>query len=235
MRKFFFFFLLLPILNSCSSVDKIKGASKAETAYLRGEYYLSKERYDDALEKFNVVKNQYPYSPFAVPAELKIADSYYKKGDFFDSNRLYIKFAELHPESNDRGYAIYMSALSLYDVLPSSIDKDISVADKAIELFQKYISLYPGAEYYELSQKKYSELRTKQANRIKYIADFYKKRDEYGAALNRYLVLYNEFTDIDLDEELLKNIHYCYKKLKDSENTEIFKNIIKEKFPKSNN
>lgn len=232
MKKYFFLFL--SFVSSCSSVDKIKGSSKAETAYLRGEYYYNKERYDDALEKYNAVKNQYPYSPFAVPSELKIADSYFKKGDYFDSNRLYIKFAELHPENKDRGYALYMAALSFYELLPSSIDKDISIADKALELFQKYISLYPGAEYFDASQQKYSEIRKKQASRIRYIADFYKKRDEYSAALNRYLLIFNDYSDLDYDEELLYSIYSCYKKLNDSENASNFKNILKEKFPKSN-
>lgn len=232
MKKYFLLFLAY--IMSCSSVDKIKGATKAETYYLQGEYYLNKDRYDDALEKFNTVKNQYPYSPFAIPAELKIADSFYKKGEFFDSNRLYIKFAELHPENKDRGYAIYMAALSLYELIPSSIDKDISVSDKALELFRKYISLYPEGEYFETSKEKFFEIRKKQAARVRYIADFYKKRDEYAAALNRYLVLYNEYSDLTYDEELLYNIYYCYKKLNDSENASNFKNILKEKFPKSN-
>jgi len=225
-KLLFFIFLF----NSCSSIEKIKGDSKAHTAFLQGEAYFEKERYDDALNKFNIVKNKYPYSEFAILAELKIADSYFKKGEYLESNRLYLRFSEFNPNSKDRAYAFFMAAVSLYKVVPSSVDKDISMAEKAIALFDRFLINFYNSQYYEEAKIKQKELKIKQVKRIIYIAEFYKKKNDYTASLNRYLSLLKNYTNLGFDEDIIYNIYYNYKKLKDIDNANIYKNMYNENY-----
>jgi len=224
------FFILVLILSSCSSIEKIKGDSKAHTAFLQGEAYYERERYDDALNKFNIVKNKYPYSEFALISELRIADSYFKKGEYLEANRLYLRFSELNPTIKERPYAFFMAALSIYKMVPSSIDKDISLAKRAIDLFDRFLILFPNSEYYDEAKTKQKELRIKQARRIIYIAEFYKKKNEYKSSLNRYLSLYEAYMNLGFDEDIIYNIYYNYKKLNDIDNANIYKTMYNESY-----
>ena len=230
---FYKFIILIPLfVISCSSTEKIKGATKAETAYLRGMSYFENERYEEALEKFNIVKNKYPYSYYATPAKLKIADAYFEQGDYYDSSSLYFKFAELHPAYKDRDYAYFRSGVSLYKLVPSSIDRDLSKAKKAIELFKQFMKQFPNSKYFDDCFAKYNELKLKQAKKIMYIAEYYKKRDDYQSSLNRYLSVYNDYKNLGLDEEVIYNIYFLNKKLKNNEEANKFKLIYQENFPK---
>lgn len=226
--KIIFFLILL--LSACSSIEKIKGDSKAHTAFLQGEAYFERERYDDALNKYNIVKNKYPYSEFAVIAELRIADVYFKKGEYLEANRLYLRFSELNPTIKQRPYAFFMAGLSIYKMVPSSIDKDISIAQRAIDLFDRFLVQFPSSEYFDEAKLKQKELKIKQAKRIIYIAEFYKKKDDYTASLNRSLSLYRNYMNLGFDEDIIYNIYFNYKKLKDFDNANIFKSLYNETY-----
>lgn len=206
--------LVLVIINlSCSSIEKIQGRDKAETYFLRGEAYLKDSMYDKAIEKFSLVKNKFPYSPYALKAELRLADTYYAREDYAEAQRLYNTFSELHPKHEDRPYAIYKSGMSFYGMLPSTIDRDISIANKALGEFKKVMELYPNSPYFKDALNKYTECRTKMAEKEFYIAEFYRKRDKYLAAIQRYLNVIERYSGLGFDDKTYYKIAYCYKKL----------------------
>jgi outer membrane protein assembly factor BamD len=220
-------------LSSCSSIETIEGADKAETYYLRGEAYLKDSMYEQALEKFSLVKNKFPYSKYALDAELKIADTYYQKGDYLEAQKLYGLFFEFHPDSIKRDYAIFQSGMCYYDLLPSSIDRDLSYAKSGIENFRTLMDLFPSSLYFKDALSKFTELKVRLAEKEIYIGDFYRKRETYDAAIARYKTVIDNYPDLGFDEKMYFEIANCYIKLKQKEEANYYLDMLLVKFPTS--
>ena len=200
-------------LASCSNIEKIQGADKAETYYLRGNAYLENDSYEQALEKFNLVKNKFPYSKYAVDSELKIADTYYKKGDFLDAQRQYQLFSELQPKDARRDYAIFQSGMSYYELMPSSIDRDLGYGPKALVEFKTLMELFPNSTYYKEASDNHAKIRTKLAAKEVYIGDFYRRHEEYQSAVTRYKGVLDDYSGLGFNEKVIYELSRCLMKL----------------------
>ena len=209
-------------ISSCSSIESIQGADKAETYYLRGVAYLEDSMYQEALERFSLVKNKFPYSKYAVEAELKIGDTYYKKGDYMEAQRVYSLFSELRPQDPRRDYAIYQSGMCFYHSTPTAIDRDLSLGSKAIDELKTVIELFPNSVYFKDALEKYTELRIRLAEKEIYIGDFYRKRDKCEAAIDRYKTVIENYSKLGFDDRMYYEVADCYIKLGDNEEAKYY-------------
>lgn len=158
----------------------------AEGAFEQGEKFQKDERYEDALTQFNAVKNKHPYSKLATEAELRIADIHYDREDYIEAQNGYQSFKELHPTHPRIDYVTYRLGMSFFQQLPSTIDRDLQLASRAILYFDEVTTSYPGSQY-AADAKEYKEKAVNMlAEKENYIAHFYFIREFYGSALERY-------------------------------------------------
>ncbi len=192
----------LPNLIACSSVEK-HDANTPEGAFKLGEDFEKDERYEEAIAKFTDVKNKFPYSKLAIQAELKIADVNYKRETYIEAGSAYQLFKEFHPKHPQIDYVTYRLAMSFYKQLPSTIDRDLAMTDKAILAFDDVLSNYPSSQYAAESREKKQECLKMQALKELYIATFYLKHQQYDSALKRYETVIKTYPMIGLDAEAL--------------------------------
>jgi outer membrane protein assembly factor BamD len=172
-------------LVACSSM-KGPDTNTAEGAFALGEKYQKDERFEDALTQFNQVKNKHPYSKLATEAELRIADIHFEREDYIEAQNGYQAFKELHPTHPRIDYVTFRLGLSFFDQLPSTIDRDLQLANRAILYFDEVVSSHPGSEY-AVQAKEYKDKAIKMlAEKENYIGHFYFIREFYGSALERY-------------------------------------------------
>jgi outer membrane protein assembly factor BamD len=205
--------LILMFLSSCSNIENIQGADKAETFYLRGEAYFKESSFEQAIEKFNLVKNKFPYSKYAVDAELRIADSYYAKADYVAAQKQYELFSEFHPTDARRDYAVFQSGMSYYELMPSAVDRDLSYGPEALQDFKSLMEIFPNSIYFKDALNKYTEIRTKLAEKEMYIGKFYLRKDQYEAALGRYVGVINNYSGLGPEEDAYVEAVKCLIKL----------------------
>ncbi|MDX9730169.1 MAG: outer membrane protein assembly factor BamD [Bdellovibrionales bacterium] len=180
----------------CSSVDKFD-PSTAEGAYKLAEQYEKDERFEEAVGKYADVKNKHPYSRFATMAELKIADVHFTRESYIEAQYAYQTFKELHPKHPQIDYVTFRLGMSFFNQLPSTIDRDLSLADKAILYFDEVIASYPQSQYAKEARDKRTESLKKLAGKELYIADFYFKKKQYGSALGRYEGLLRSYANVE--------------------------------------
>jgi len=216
---------------SCSHIESIQGADKAETYFLRGEAYLKESQYDQALEKFTLVKNKFPYSKYAIEAELRIADTYYQKESYLEAQKLYSLYSEFHPQDAKRDYAIFQSGMSYYEMIPSAIDRDLGYSKGSLSDFKSLMNLYPGSLYFKDALSKYTDVKVRLAEKEIYIGDFYKKRGSYEAAVARYKTVIDEYPDLGYDDKMYYEVANCYIKLKQKEEANYYLDMLLVKFP----
>src|SRR5438552_2579134 len=97
MFKVFLLFIFL-ILMACSSAS-VDESNSAEAAFKTATELENNERYEEAILKFNEVKNKHPYSKYAVEAELRVADIQYKKEAYIEAATAYQLFKDFHPKN----------------------------------------------------------------------------------------------------------------------------------------
>ncbi len=74
-------------------------ATEAETLYLDGDY-------EKAAETFQQIKDRFPYSRYALLADLRVGDAYLKSKRYEEALLAYDDFIRLHPKNEAVPYAI---------------------------------------------------------------------------------------------------------------------------------
>lgn len=177
--------LLIFLLTGCVSYDDFD-TSQAAGSFGLAEALEKDERYEEALTQYQNVKNRFPYSKFAVSAELQIAEIQFKKEAYPEAQGAYQLFKELHPKHERTDYVTYQIGESIYMQLPSTIDRDLSLAPNAIKEFDVLIRDYPSSPLVKKAQDRRSDALGKLADKELYISDFYYRTGEWLHALVRY-------------------------------------------------
>lgn len=197
--------LIILMLSGCAS-EKPKGKTKAEILYKEALKLSKDERYLLATEKINQLKNQYPYSYYATPAELLLADIYFDQDSFIEAAASYILFRDFHPKHERISYVIYRIAESYYKQLPETNDRDLEAAGQAIRYYTELVSKYPRSPYTKKAAERIEECHERKRNYEQYVADFYFKTKKYKAALWRYNYILDSFRKKKLRSHSMQRI-----------------------------
>ncbi|MCB0363121.1 MAG: outer membrane protein assembly factor BamD [Bdellovibrionales bacterium] len=239
MRSLFFCFnfvlfsgILTFISVGCSTADKIN-ADTPEGAFAIGNKFEKDERYEEAISQYNDVSNKFPYSSLALEAKLRIADIYFKRESYIEAQTSYEIFKEFHPRHPRIDYVTFQLALSYFHQLPDSIDRDLSIANKAIVYFDEVADSYSGSEFSQKA-KEYKEKCLKMlADKELYIADFYFIRDQYLSSLGRFEDLLEKYPNLGYEPRALYGAAVSAHHLKDREKYNRYFNLLVAEYPDS--
>lgn len=218
-------------LGACSSEEK--NANTAEGAYAIAQGFEKDERYEEAIRRYNDVKNKFPYSKYATMAELAIADTYFKQESYPEAQVSYQSFKELHPKHPQIDYVTYRLGLSFFEQLPSTDDRDLSLAQSAILYFDEVMALYPNSEYAKEAAEKRTAALKKLAGKEMYIADFYFIRGVYGSALSRYEGLLANYPNLGFDAQALQKASLSAARLGELDRAKQLAARLRKQFPDS--
>jgi len=201
-------------LNGCSLWDRLfpEDEKTPEALMSEGMNYFESGRYGAAAEAFQMIKDRYPYSKFAVVAELKLADAFYGKELFDEAFETYRDFERLHPKNPDVPYVVYQQGMCRFGQI-DSIDRDQSAAFKAKDEFERLIKKFPGNEYARRARIKLRECYIYLAEHELYVGHFYFKMKDYRAAMGRYRYIIENYPDFGQYGEALEYLHKCREKL----------------------
>ena len=183
---------------------------------LGGEWWLyifPRVDYAGAIENFQSIIDNYPYSEYAVKAELRIADAYFDDGRYEEALSYYRDFADLHPQHERVPYTILRSALCHYERV-AAINRDQSAAIESMTYLERLMRDYPYAAETREGERVFLELRGRLARSVMATGDFYLGRDEYQAAAERYRRVINEYPGLGHDAEALFKLGLCYDEMK---------------------
>jgi len=181
---------------SCEEKDLAKDASKA--------YSVAKEPYDDgdyeiALTKLGEFKSRFPYSQYAIEAELLIANSHYELEAYEEAAAAYAQFVKLHPKHQKVAFAMFRVGESYWALSPEDIDREQEFTHKAVEEWEKLVARLPDSPEAKKAQKLIKEGNTRIAQSLEFIADFYCKQEIQYACAYRFIQiakLYPEFKEL---------------------------------------
>jgi len=180
-----------------------------------------------AIEAFQQIIDNYPYSDYAILAELKIADAYYDDGKYDEALSYYRDFGDLHPQHEQVPYTLYRAAMCHY-MQSKDASRDQTATRLSLGFLDQLLARYPHSPQAPEAEKLWKELRTRLAQHEMQIAGFYLQREEYQSAADRYRGVLNKYPGLGLDAQALYQLGVCYSKMNlEDEAQKIFEVILR--------
>jgi len=228
--------LILWLAAGCKSPPPtFEEAPPADELYAEGIKTLEGRRFlriipwvnhGKAIETFQAIIDNYPYSDYAVLAELKIADAYFDDGKYEEALSYYRDFSDLHPQHPEVPYTIWRAALC-HEKRKHAANRDQTATREAIVYLDRLLLKYPYSKYATEGEELWRSLRRQLAENVVGIGNFYLKRKEYEAAAERYRMLLNEYPGLGFDAETLYQLGVCYWEMNRKQEAErIFQSIV---------
>jgi outer membrane protein assembly factor BamD len=164
--------------------------------------------YKKAIDKFQNLKDYYPFSKYAILAELKIADAHYRREEYEDAIFAYENFEQLHPRNEAIPYVIYQIGRCYYDQI-NTPDREQTSAQKALEAFQRLVKQFPRDQYSTRAAGHITTAQKSLAGQAYVVGVFYYNTKHYKAALHRFMSIISDYPDVGYHQKALEYIAKC--------------------------
>lgn len=223
---------MITILAGCGGVKDLQGVRDPKEFFDRAMTSYMSGKYEEAEKSFRTLMEEYPLSPYAVDAQLLIADVCYAMEKYDDAGSYYTNFVALHPRHAKASYALFQKGMSHFkDVL--TIDRDQTSTKKALFAFEDLVASYPDSQYRDRAKELIVFLKNRLAEREFYIANFYYKNKNYKGALGRLRDLLKNYPDSELTDKALYYIGDSYTRLGEKKLADDAFNTLVTNFPAS--
>lgn len=207
--------LVLFTVGGCATFEELfgsKGGGTAQELAWDGIDEYDNGNYRTAVEKFEQLKDWYPFSKYAILAELKIADANYHLKQYEEAVAAYEEFESLHPRNEAVPYVLYQIGMCYFEQVDTP-DRDQSKAANAIENFERLIRQYPDDEYATKARINISRCLKNMAMHDYLVGQYYFKTKHYKAALGRFRNVVQRYPDIGMHQNALTYLLLCEQKL----------------------
>jgi len=215
--------LTIALLSGCATAPPSteEELPSAESYYQHGIETLAGKRtflffhdidYPKAIEYFQEVIDNYPYSDYAILAELQIGDIHFDRKEYEEASSYYHDFVELHPNHAKVSYALYRNGLCSYNQMRSS-DRDQAPTREAVAQFKALIERYPNSEMAPDAKSRLHECEERLAEQEIQIGDYYYAQHAWYAAARRYRQALKDYPEHDLRTRTLVQLGFCLSRL----------------------
>jgi outer membrane protein assembly factor BamD len=200
--------ITLMLFSGCAWFGKSKNEKQAFELIQDGVEYYDSGRYKQALANFEQLKNWYPFSKYAILAELKIADAHYHLNQYPEAIVAYEEFERLHPRNEAIPYVVYQIGMCHFEQM-DAIDRDQTPALKALEVFRRLVQQFPDDPHAQLARSHIVVCMQSITGHELYVGRFYFKAKNYKAAMQRFLTVVTQYPDVGGHYEALSYIAKC--------------------------
>jgi len=208
MKRLFISCLIAVFFFSGCSLFRSKEEKPAPELASEGIDQFKSGNYRKSIESFETLKNWYPFSKYAILAELKIADARYKLKEYEEAIFAYEEFENLHPRNEAVPYVIYQIGLCYFEQIDTQ-DRDQAPARKALDTFKRLVKQFPTNPYAKKSAGLIKKSLKSIAGHEIYVGLFYFKGKHYRAAIKRFRALVSNHPDVGAHQKALAYIARC--------------------------
>ncbi|WP_245761994.1 outer membrane protein assembly factor BamD [Falsiroseomonas stagni] len=180
-----------------------------EALYAAGMEELNAERFQRAVQLFDTVEREHPYSAFATNAKLMSAYGEYMRNRYTEALGALDRFIQLHPAHRDIAYAYYLRALCYYEQI-NDTERDQRTTEQAMAALQDVANRFPNTPYARDARLKMDLARDHLAGREMVVGRFYQNRRLYTAAIGRFRRVVDEFQTTNHVPEALHRLTEIY-------------------------
>lgn len=153
--------------------------------YNRGIDMIERQRYPAALQAFEEVERQHPYSSWARRSMLMEAFVHYQANQYDQAIENAQRFVSLHPGNESAPYAHYLIAICYFERIVD-VGRDQGVTEQALTALNDVVRRYPETAYARDARLKIDMVYDQLAGKEMEVGRFYLTRDQHLAAINRF-------------------------------------------------
>jgi outer membrane protein assembly factor BamD len=224
--------IFLLFFVSCGGKKVVKKVEDPGVLYVEGVNQMKNKKYSDAISSFARVRENYPFDPIAVVAQVKQGDAYFEKKDYVMAASTYEDFINSYPDDENAAYALKRLGESYEKELPT-IDRDQAVTFKALERFVYLKNRYPNSPYAADAVTHINTLSERLAAREFYVGEFYYKSGRYNASIMRLEFMLDRFPQAKSKERALHYLIEDYSILNRPDKAQHYMDMLKSEFPRS--
>lgn len=162
----------------------------------------------NSLEAFEKLRDWYPFSKYALLADLKLGDAHYNLKEYDEAISAYEEFENLHPKNEAVPYVVYQIGRCYLDRL-EVIDRDQTMARQAVQIFKRLIRTYPDSPFAKKAKEHIRTCNRNLAEHDFYVGMFYYKTKHYKAAMERFKMVLRSYPDLGVHYKALQYIALC--------------------------
>lgn len=196
------------LLTGCAWSGKDSPEKPAHELIKDGVADFNDGEYKKALTSFEQLKDWYPFSKYAILAELKIADAHYNLQEYPEAVAAYEEFERMHPRNEAAPYVIFQIGLCYFEQI-DTIDRDQTPARRALDTFERLIRQFPEDLYADKARSHMPRCLENLAGHEFYVGFFYYRQKYYKAALHRFKNLITQYPDVGYHHQALTYIAEC--------------------------
>ena len=190
-------------LNGCAFIDEYYLPAPEDTVqevFEAGNEALKEKNYSQAAAYFTRIKEEHPFSPYAIRSELALADAHFLDEEYWMAAEAYRDFETLHPRHEAIPYVLYQLGTSLQKTY-TSIDRSATEVKEAVEYFTRLQQEYPDTEYGLKAAEQIAACRKTLAQREIFIANVFWGLENYQAAYSRFQHVLQTYPDATEEAE----------------------------------
>ena len=156
-----------------------------EALYNTGYARIEARRWSDAIDYFQEVERQHPYSEWSRRAILMQIYAYYQNNNYAEAIAAADRFIALFPGNPSAPYAFYMKAICNFEQI-TDVGRDQNFALQALDGLRDVTRRYPGTPYATDAMVKIDMVNDQLAGKEMSIGRYYQRAGQPLAAINRY-------------------------------------------------
>ncbi len=180
-----------------------------EQIYNNGIDALGAQRYVAANTQFDAVEQYYPYSSWAVNAQLMQGYTQYQQNHYTEAIGTLDRFAQLHPAHRDIAYAYYLRSLCYYEQI-ADIQRDQKGTELAMNALQEVVNRFPDSAYARDARLKIDLARDHLAGKEMEVGRWYERQHLYEAAIGRFQRVVDDYQTTNHVPEALHRLTEIY-------------------------
>jgi outer membrane protein assembly factor BamD len=217
MRTIICLICLAFLMSGCALFDSSRRMEKtADQLAADGASAFMNEKYRAAITEYTDLKDWYPFSRYAILAELKIADAHFQLEEYDQAIAAYDQFERMHPRNEAVPYVINQIGLCWFNQM-DTVDRDITPAKNAVAQFRRLMEQFPDNEYAQEAPERIQACIDKIAGHELYVAKFYMKTGQYHAGLKRLEHIVEFYPGTEQSQTALNLIPECAALAEDTE------------------
>jgi outer membrane protein assembly factor BamD len=218
------------MLTACSSTEEKVVETDPKTLFQEGNASLSKDKYNDAISKFETLEREHPASEFASEAQIRRAYAQYSEGNYITAVMTIEEFVKQYPSHTSTPYMYYLKGLSYYDqIVDTGRDQELTM--KAIEALNELITRFPESKYAKDAQFKIDYAYNNIAGKEMEIGRFYLNKKQMIASLNRFKNVVDKYQTTIFVPEALYRLTEIYYALGDMEQSKKYAAVLGHNYP----
>ena len=229
---FFNTFIISCSKNKISSEKKSDEITSPEELYEIAIKELKEDKLGDARIKFENIEKKFPLSSRAIQSKINLAFIDYLNLNYNESIYGFNAIIELYPSYKDLDYVYYMRALCYYEQINEEVLEGKNNLN-ALNYFNQLLNRFPESEYSKDSRQKLILIKENIAAKHMNIAFFYLKDKKPLAAINRYLIVINNYDKTKFTPEALYRLVEIYYSLGMIEEAKRTSSVLMYNYPNS--